>query len=255
MIIRKASLKDFPLLVELTGMEGWNYRREDFVKLYETGCSDTLVAADEKGIIGMITVLDYGDVGWISNVLVGKERRGEGLGRRLVNEGLGLLGKKRTVALFAYQDSAGFYLKQGFKKESDYHFVRFIGHDGGEASSSENFDLLALDKECFGYSRPGVLRMLKGSGKLLSPVSGRGFAMLRPDPIEPAIGPVVADDREAGQKLLYASFSRLGKGCMAVVPEVVDGVEETASISRLYLGNKPVLDRARVFALTGLEYG
>jgi len=62
MIIRKVRMKDYPQLVEMTAMEGWNYRKEDFFSLYETGCSDTLAATEDRSVIGIITVLDYGNV-------------------------------------------------------------------------------------------------------------------------------------------------------------------------------------------------
>ena len=255
MIIRKASPKDFGQLVRLTAAEGWNYQIDDFVRLQETGCATTLVAADGENVCCMITVFDYGDIGWISNVLVGTKSRGEGLGKRLIEEGIDSLSKKRAITLFTYRHAIEFYLKLGFKHEADYHFAKFLGHKGGVAMRAEGYDLVPMDREFFGYYRPGLLRMLGGIGEVLSPARGRGFAICRPDPVEAAVGPVVAEDRDAGLELLYSALNRIGQGCTAVLPTMVDGMEEIETVSRLFLGDKPLLDRSRVFALTGLEYG
>ncbi|MDD1766769.1 MAG: hypothetical protein LUQ00_02505, partial [Candidatus Methanomethyliaceae archaeon] len=88
------------------------------------------------------------------------------------------------------------------------------------------------------------------------PFEGRGFALLRHDPKEAVVGPVVADDRGAGLRLLYAAFNALGIGSTAVLPDAgIGGVEEIFPVSRVYLGEKPPTDYGRVFAFAGLEFG
>jgi len=252
---READLEDFPLLVELTEREGWNYTEADFVNLKNTGCAHTLVAEDVGGILGMITVIDYDNMGWISNVLVKRSKRGSGIGKRLLAEGIGILGRKETVSLFAYERSKKFYQSEGFRLDRTLHFVRYKGYMSGAATRRGSYDFLRFQKECFGYNCPKILNMLASIGTVLSPVEGEGFAIVRADPKEPCVGPVVADDPVAGKSLLYAAFNQIGAGCRAVLPRMVEGTDEVERVSRLYLGERPILDEGRVFAFSGLELG
>ncbi|HPC28509.1 MAG TPA: GNAT family N-acetyltransferase, partial [Candidatus Methanomethylicus sp.] len=102
MEIGAASPKDFPALVRLTSGEGWNYTERDFAALWSTGCMENLVARDGKGVAGMVTVLDYGEVAWLSNVVVRGDMRGRGIGRALLGEAVSRNGGKRTISLLSY---------------------------------------------------------------------------------------------------------------------------------------------------------
>lgn len=256
MDFRLAGPKDYDELVALTGQEGWNYRPEDFKLMESTGCTKTLIATNGR-IMGMITVLDYGDIGWISNVLVDREMRRRGIGRELINAGVQHLEGKRTITLFSTKEAYAFYLREGFKFDRDFHYVRYVG---GEKGANKDFrwgnDAFDMDRECFGYRRVRLLRRLMESGGALAPLEGRGFALLRHDPKEAMVGPVVADDKGAGLRLLYAAFNALGIGSTAVLPNAgIDGVEEIFPVSRVYLGERPPTDYDRVFAFAGLEFG
>jgi ribosomal protein S18 acetylase RimI-like enzyme len=256
MDFRLAGPKDYDELVVLTGQESWNYQPEDFKLMESTGCAKTLIATNGR-IMGMITVLDYGDIGWISNVLVDREMRRRGIGRDLINAGVQHLEGKRTITLFSTKEAYAFYLREGFKFDRDFHYVRYVG---GMKGANKDFrcgkDAFDMDRECFGYRRVSLLRRLMEAGGALAPLEGRGFSLLRHDPKEAMVGPVVADDKGAGLRLLYAAFNALGIGSTAVLPDAgIDGVEEIFPVSRLYLGERPPTDYDRVFAFAGLEFG
>jgi GNAT superfamily N-acetyltransferase len=255
--IRLATPQDYDRIAVMTEQEEWNYSRKDFERMDGTGCSRMLVALDESGIIAMITLMDYGEIGWIANFMVDRCCRKRGVGKRLLHEAIRSLGERRTVTLFSTQEAKAFYLREGFKFDRDFYYVRFMGGWRGSAREGEWRDeIAAMDRECFGYSRGEVLKMIAGVGRILYPPRGRGFAMVRPDPREPTLGPVVADDPKEGLKTLYAAFNLLGAGALAVVPNSkIDGVEEVSSVSRLYLGESPPTDYGRVFAFAGLEFG
>ncbi len=259
MEIGTASPKDFPALVRLTSQEGWNYAVEDFNRLWSTGCMETVVARDgASGVAGMVTVLDYGEVAWLSNVVVRRDLRGMGIGRALVGEAVSRNRRKRTISLLSYGDTAGFYRRQGFSEAGYLELVRYTGGAGGfgEAKEGAGDEDFALDGVCFGYRRPRFLEMMAREHLTLSPSRGRGFAFVRADPVEPMVGPVVAEDREAGLGLLYAALGRGGVGCGAVTPHRgLEGTEAVDRVVRLYIGERPILDAGRVYALTGLELG
>lgn len=257
MEIRRADFQDYGALVSLTELEGWNYSLQDFLDMEATGCTTTFVAVGEGKVKGMITVMDYGQVGWISNMLVEKASRGKKLGGDLLEEGIKALEDKRTITLFAYMDAKRFYLRHGFRCDRDFPLVRFIGGRKGSArEGGSTEEVFAMDEECFGFNRRGLLRMLMGKGRTLLPPSGAGYAIVRPDPREALVGPVVAEEKGSGMELLYAGFNMLGTGSLAVVPDgKIDGVEEVIRVSRLFLGERPSTDFARVFAFAGLEFG
>ena len=257
MEIRLATPQDYDRLAVMTEQEDWNYAREDFERMGATDCSRILVALDETGIIAMITVMDYGEIGWIANFMVDRCCRKRGVGKRLLHDAIRSFGEKRTITLFSTQGAKSFYLREGFKFDRDFYYVRFVGGKIGSAKEGEWRDEIpAMDRECFGYRRDGVLKTIAGAGRVLYPSKGRGFAMVRPDPREPTVGPVVADDPEEGLELLYAAFNLLGAGSVAVVPDPkIGGVEGVFSVSRLYLGESPPTDYGRVFAFAGLEFG
>jgi hypothetical protein len=182
--------------------------------------------------------------------------RGKGVGKVLMDEAVARNSGKKTVSLLSYADAVGFYRKLGFSEAGTLSHIRFIGGRGGAAKDGASGADLALDSGCFGYRRGGVLRMLAREYKALSPVRGRGFAFVRPDPVEPMVGPVVAEDREAGEDLLYAALSMGGVGCGMVTPRAgLQNTETIGTVSMLYLGEKPLLDTGRVYALAGLELG
>lgn len=257
--VRVASRRDFSYLCSMTSAEGWGYCEEDFIWFEDIG-GKTLVAVEGCKIIGIVTILDYGNAGWISNLLVRKKERGHGVGSLLVKESMRRFNGKRTVALFSYGHSLGFYEEHGFKRDSDAYIVSlrgpFAGSCGVARVNSVTDDMIALDSECFGFARPALLRGLGKKGELLVQAEGSGFAIARPDPVEPMAGPVVASNRASGLELLYVALAVAGQGARALVLE--EGIKDLnyeGKISRLYQGDPPKIDRKRAFAFAGLELG
>lgn len=266
--IRMAERDDYESLVSLSENEGWNYEIEDFLIMERSGCSKTLVA-DRGEIIGMITLFDYGEIGWISNLMVEEEWRKKGVGRSLLREGIRTLGNKRTVALFSTQESLPFYLKSGLVADRDFYFVRFLGGEVGTVSRGEWIDLIEqMDTSCFGYRRGRLLKLLAESGSVVYPGDrGQdrdryryqnqnrgldGFAILRPGAKESTVGPVISEDRD----FLYSAMGALGAGSTAVTPFPNPRYTETVfKVTLMYLGEKPKIDLKRAMAFAGLEYG
>jgi GNAT superfamily N-acetyltransferase len=256
MILRRADFKDYGYLSKLTDQEGWNYTEEDFLMFDESGCAETIVACEGGEIVGMVTLFDYGETGWISNLLVSWKWRGKGIGGKLLSKALELFKDKRTVSLFSTKEATKIYAKAGFKRDREFSFVKFWGGKRGAAEIRKNRNVLSMDRRCFGYDRGGVLKVMMKRGITLSPRRGDGFAILRPDPREPAVGPVVAEDKGAGMDLLYCGLSTLGAGTVSVLPSPnVEGVKEIYRVVRLYRGERPFTDYGKAFALAGLEFG
>jgi GNAT superfamily N-acetyltransferase len=250
--IRMANREDYDRLISLSQEEGWNYELKDFLIMERSGCSKTLVA-EREGIIGMITLFDYGEIGWISNLLVEKRWRKIGVGRSLLMEGIRMLGRKKTIALFSTQESLPFYLKNGFAKDRDLYFVKFLGGlEGSVKKGGWSESIERMDRLCFGYRRGPLLRLLAESGSVVYPKEGEGFAIIRPGTMESSVGPVIYDD----SGFLYSAMSLLGVGSTAVTPYPDPRFAEIIfKATLMYLGDRPRIDYSKVQAFAGLEYG
>ncbi|MGC8936586.1 MAG: GNAT family N-acetyltransferase [Candidatus Methanomethylicaceae archaeon] len=257
-----AERDDYESLVSLSENEGWNYEVEDFLIMERSGCSKTLVA-DHGEIIGMITLFDYGEIGWISNLVVEEEWRKKGVGRSLLIEGIRTLGNKRTIALFSTEESLPFYLKSGLVADRDFYFVRFLGGEVGTVSRGEWSDSIEqMDTSCFGYRRGRLLKLLAESGSIVYPgdrdqnepqnQAVEGFAILHPGAKESTVGPVISEDRD----FLYSAMGALGIGSTAVTPFPNPRYTETVfKVTLMYLGEKPKINLKKAMAFAGLEYG
>ncbi len=261
MEIREADPKDFPELVLLTEKEGWNYNEDDFHWFSKVG-GKTLVAINEDEIIGMVTVFDYGGAGWISNLLVKPRERGHGIGGEILSECKRRLESKATIALFSYERSTDFYEANGFRIDIEAYLVSLKDRDGIrrgkefviEAELEES--MLQMDRECFGYERHMVIGELAKRGAVLKLEGYDGFAIVRKDPVEPSVGPVISGEIGAGNELLLASLEFAGPNAKAVVLEEGLGfLNYEERIRRLYLGAPPKIDRSRAVAFAGLELG
>jgi hypothetical protein len=104
--------------------------------------------------------------------------------------------------------------------------------------------------------RRSLLETLAKRGKIVSPTSSNGFAIVRPDPVEPTVGPVVCDNSSEGRELLFTTLGMLGTGAKAVmVGEAMEGLHVEQRVNRLYVGERPHMDKDKAIAFAGLEFG
>ncbi len=261
MEIREAEPKDFVELSLITKNEGWNYTEDDFHWFRLVGVK-TLVAINKGKIAGMGTISDYGNAGWISNLMVRPGERGQGIGGKLLSECIERLRDKATVALFSYERSTKFYESFGFKPDLEAYLVsmkdscKALMYADAIVKAELSESMLRLDQECFGYERKRVIEGLAKRGEVLKISGCNGFAIVRKDPVEPSVGPVISDRRRAGQWLLLASLELAGNNAKAVVlEEGIARLHYEERIRRLYLGAPLKIDRSMAVAFAGLELG
>lgn len=159
--------EDIPFAVDITRKENWDYTREDFQRLIDFEPGGCFVAFDEEERVAMLTTTSYGSLGWIGNVVVKSDRRGEGIGSKIVRHGVSYLTTKAVdaIGLYSYSDSVDFYERIGFRQS--YRVTQF----SGPAKVSENRgtrnatdDILPrierMDKDYFGADRGRILRRM-----------------------------------------------------------------------------------------------
>jgi GNAT superfamily N-acetyltransferase len=204
----------------LSQQEQWPHRLEDWgVAL---SLSQGLVAVtsepDADGqartrVVGTVLMTPYGDdAATINMVIVAKSMRGQGLGRRLMDEAMALAGS-RPLRLVATREGLPLYEKLGFRETGVV--LQHQGHAGSvpqpvtedvaPANPADLPSIAALDRQAFGADRSGLLaRFAKLAAVTLLRRNGAvvGFAALRDFGRGKVIGPVAAPDLDGAKALI-----------------------------------------------------
>jgi predicted N-acetyltransferase YhbS len=118
MNLRSITPEDYELVREFLAEIGWENRvgsSEQFRKMMKN-TDRTVVALDDSRIVGFARALcDEVSNGYISMVAVAAERRGQGIGRQLIER---LIGDDRNITwvLRASPGSGGFWENMGFNR-------------------------------------------------------------------------------------------------------------------------------------------
>ena len=245
--IRIANRNDYEKILEFSNKAKWEYEIKDFYLMERSGISKTLLL-EENEIIGMITIFDYGEISWIANLFIDEKFRRKGYGSYLIKESIKLLNNKNTIALFSKKETINFYIKNGFKIDEKFYFVKFIGNKKNKNINKKGWSEIIpiMDYIAFGYKRESLLKLLVENGYVI--YENNGFAIIRPE--DKMIGPVICEN----DKLLYLAMESLGYGTRAIVKKIYDNMEIIDEIIRMYIGKKPI-DNKIAIAFTGLEYG
>jgi predicted GNAT family acetyltransferase len=153
----------------------------------------TLVAEDGSGRIrGTAVAFQHGDVGWIGNVFVSPELRGQGLGARLTRAVIEYLGERgcTTIPLSTSQLGEPLYRGLGFRVETEYHEFQGAGLSrlnslpGGARPlfGSDLDDVLRLDYELAGEDRTCLIRRFWPQGWALTDAGSAIVGIVIPVP-------------------------------------------------------------------------
>ncbi|MCM8735307.1 GNAT family N-acetyltransferase [Azospirillum sp. A1-3] len=180
--------------------------------------SQGLVAVDAEApegahVVGTVLMTPYGeDAATINMVIVDEGWRGQGLGRRLMDEAMALA-EDRPLRLVATTDGLPLYEKLGFREVGTVlqhqgeggPVPPFATEDVTPAGANDRTAIAALDWQAFGADRGLLLERFAelGSFTLLrrngNPV---GFAALRDFGRGQVIGPAVAPDVDGAKALI-----------------------------------------------------
>ncbi|WP_257170296.1 GNAT family N-acetyltransferase [Bradyrhizobium sp. SRS-191] len=194
---------------ELSRQARWPHRREDWQMALALSKGCVAVRADTR-VIGTVLMTPYGgDAGTINMVIVDEAERGQGLGRRLMQQAMTLAGDRR-LQLVATEDGLPLYEKLGFCRSGEIvqhqgHLVQAVAQcDAVRAATTEDVAAITvLDAAAFGADRGVLIAHLAVVGEFaVLERDGRlaGFAALRRFGRGLVIGPVVGaglDDAKA----------------------------------------------------------
>jgi len=269
---------DAPEAVTLTNLMNWGIEKQDFSFMMDLEPKGCFVAAKGEDVIGVVTSISYGPIGWVGNVIVAPEERGKGIGAALVSKVLDHLKVQgaATIGLYAYRNVVPFYEGLGFKADRDFSWLmcRNVSWIDGSIPMLDRSDLhavLGFDEQCFGASRKRLLKAIYDSpqticGGILEGGKPATYLMAVKSSTSTEIGPWICESgREEDGFHLFRSLGKELHGLEAHVgvpsdrPEVVDfllglGFTEEFPVVRMFHGPVPH-DRGCLLAMESLERG
>jgi ribosomal protein S18 acetylase RimI-like enzyme len=257
----------------------WGLAEEDFrfmIDLEPHGC---FVAKENSKVVGLATTISFGEVGWIGNVIIERDRRDRGYGSLLVRHAMDYLKGvgTQTIGLYAYLRAVPLYERLGFKSDVVFEVLEGrplsppCGRDVRKADEKDLDDIFDLDICCFGGSRKRLLERIALKKGNLCYVGWRGdkllgfvFAKRYSEMAE--VGPLVCriGYEQVSTDLLYAIMGDLTdlkvricvtKNAELFVPTLKNwGFNELFQVVRMFYG-KPVIDRGCLVVAESLERG
>ena len=224
-ILRRMEMDDISGAMKLSNDEGWNQTEKDWKLLIENPQNVSIVAEDNKKIIGTTTATNYSNqLAWIGMVLVDKEYRGRGVSKLLLANIFKKLETFRSIKLDATPGGQQVYKKFDFKDE--YLITRMTNASITNLSSNNNVitpeqikeidvdEIIALDEHVFGVKRTELFKslikeyphkswMLKQNNRIT------GFALGRDGNRYQQIGPVTASTTAEAKVLIAKALSSL----------------------------------------------
>jgi ribosomal protein S18 acetylase RimI-like enzyme len=274
--IRNLRPEEISIAVDWAAAEGWNPGLSDAACFAIPDAQGFFVGEIDGEPVAAVSCVNYDDrFAFLGFYIVRSDHRGAGHGLRVWNAAIAHAGA-RVIGLdgvVAQQDN---YKKSGFQLA--YANIRY---GGTVVAPPAPTDVVALDKVPFALveaddatvfpaPRSAFLRAwIKTSGHagraLLRDGRLAAWGVIRPCRSGHKIGPLVADDRAAAERVVQALLASAGGGEIfldvpAVNREAIAlaeklGLKPVFETARMYTGAIPPLRIDRVFGVTSFELG
>ncbi|WP_330265759.1 GNAT family N-acetyltransferase [Streptomyces griseorubiginosus] len=215
--IRRLTLRDLTACADLSQDRGWPREEHKWGFLLTAG-KGYGIDDPEGGLVTACVVTEYGpygqpDLGAIGMVLVAERHARQGIGRRLMQHVLSLMGTT-PLTLHATPYGRPLYEELGFKVAGRAEMLRGHFTPGGpapavstRAATAEDLAaILQLDEEVLGTDRTHLITRLPAFADQLhvAEENGRiiGYAAAWPNMDTHVVGPLVARDTATAQALL-----------------------------------------------------
>jgi ribosomal protein S18 acetylase RimI-like enzyme len=263
MLVRQIKHEELGFAAECARAEGWCGETEQvfrtFFELDPEGCS---IAEVDGSPVGLCVAVSYGMCGFLGELIVLKEFRGRGLGRKLMEHGMRYLRNKGCISICLDGDepATALYEKLGFE-----HFcksLRFVGSIEGRESSrvrsmtrDDLQEIAAIDLEAFGADRLRYLvRRFELFPQLCKTIAlgnrAAGYIMAQPGIGVTSVGPwVMTVSAESSEELLESIASAAGDSWLRIgvlesnasavtLLRSIGNLEETTPSFRMIFGQK-----------------
>jgi len=275
--IRPMMKSDFGFALDLADQEHWGYDLVDLKRLFRLFPEGCLIAEYGGARAGWVVVSTYGRLAWIGSLVVRDNLRGRGIGTALLDHavrysrGLGV----KTVGLYSYSQSVGFYTRKGFKRDSDFEHVEGRVEKISPSSVQQPSDLdevLEFDAKYFRGNRNLLLEALykEFPDLFISWKQARVFGYIAGKNFDGTaeIGPWVCDVTcvETAEQLFASELNRLPSRTISLtIPSgnleahrIVRkyGFHIKQTVTRMFDGSAGDLPRIEgIYAAAGLDVG
>jgi GNAT superfamily N-acetyltransferase len=231
--IREMATGDLEFCLEMFRITGWGNTADDILRMISYERGGCFIASLDGEDVGMVGSIGYGEVGYLGNLIVRPEHRGQGIGTTLMRTAIGHLQDTgvKSIRLDAVPKGIPLYERLGFREE--HLSLRFTGHATETDSTvcermTEGVlpDVLRLDHKFFGASRGRVLRRVHKDFPGLCFVAREGsrllgFIMAKEGEGRTRIGPWICEpsEPEFAERLLHSLMHEVGGTLWAGVPE------------------------------------
>lgn len=196
--------------------QSWPHRVEDWGFLLALGRGFAILSGGH--LVGTALLTPYGaDAATVSMIIVAKEARGRGIGRRLMEHLLAEAGL-REIRLIATEAGRPLYESLGFARTGMVLQCQGVATGAAlpegvlPATADDMAQLAALDRAAYGMERGDLLSRLMHADEpvlVLRDAGGvRGFAACRNFGRGALLGPLIARDDAAAAALMRAAIGR-----------------------------------------------
>ncbi len=225
--IRRMTPGDISAGEQFAQIAAWNQTRSDWERFLRANREGCFVAEAGGEVMGTVATITYqGRFAWIGMVLVHPDRRGRGIGTRLLNTAIEYLESCRIpcIKLDSTPQGKPLYEKLGFVSMFEierWELRRSPERESDAAPAAVTAEMLERDREVFGADRSELLRSIaldyphlvihsRGQEELM------GYSFGRRGALADHLGPWVARDEPAARELLN-EFLRRSNGARIFV--------------------------------------
>jgi GNAT superfamily N-acetyltransferase len=258
---------DIPDFLTLAIAEGWVAEPWEFDFLLEAFPGGCFCIRNSYGRgIAFVTSLQHEKSGWIGNLIVAEEYRGQGLGEALFRkarealQGAGVA----TFWLTASNSGKSLYEKYGFNSLDAV--VRWSGtgrkrqpmHTGQAVSAEPVSSVSWIDSQSWGDRRDTLLAATSGRGRLL--LEGSGFMVIQPCGVAMQFGPFSAQDCSDAEYIFSCALGSVPQETRVYIDAPLSnrsavrlfsrrGMRITGSTELMYAGVKPAYRPEMLYGL------
>lgn len=205
MLIDHFYKSDAGSFLELAAAENWvsdPWELDFLLDVFPAGC---FCARDDDGeAIGFVTAMQHNSSGWIGNLIVSENCRGNGIGKSLFLQSMLALREKGTGTIWLTASALGkpLYAKYGFRTVDTIN--RWVGEGSGRNSAiigdGPTRVNSALDKLGWGDERYPLLHAVSKRGFVQAETGA--FAILQPYGEALQLGPWAAQESDSAIRML-----------------------------------------------------
>jgi len=171
MTIQQPTSADWKLFLRWAAQEGWRVPLKEQLLFQHQWWPFFFTLRHDGATRGFVSAVGYRHSGWIGNLLIDPQHRGEGYGKRLFKEALKFLNQRRLkrIWLTASEQGAPLYQRYGFEQVDTVTRWSTTGSGCRQVADVQATlsCLIALEQDCWGEDRSDLIHALALESSLL----------------------------------------------------------------------------------------